>query len=85
VHFIKPGQRLKIPGRGAAVPSVAAGGGSADGRAGGKIAYAVKAGDTLYSIAKSHEMSLEEFLSLNGLEGATQIFPGQKLWVLPRD
>ena len=85
VHFIKPGQRLKIPGRGAAVPSAAAGGRSPDGCAEGKIAYSVKAGDTLYSIAKSHEMNLVEFLSLNGLEGAPKIFPGQQLWVLPRD
>ena len=85
VHFIKPGQRLKIPGRGTAVPSTAAGGRSPDGNAGGKIAYTVKAGDTLYSIAKRHEMNLEEFLILNGLEGAPKIFAGQQIWVLPRD
>jgi len=85
VHFIKPGQRLKIPGRGGTVPSSAAGGRSAEGNAGGKLAYTVKAGDTLYSIAKSHAMNLEEFLSLNGLEGAPKIFPGQQLWVLPLD
>ncbi len=85
VHFIKPGQRLKIPGRGGAVPSPAAGGRSADSDAGGRIAYTVRAGDTLYSIAKSHAMNLEEFLSLNRLEGAPRIFPGQKLWVLPRE
>jgi LysM repeat protein len=85
VHFIKPGQRLKIPGRGAAVPSAAANGGSGDESAGGKFAYTVKPGDTLYSIAKSHAMALEDFLSLNGLEDAPKIFPGQQLWVLPRD
>jgi membrane-bound lytic murein transglycosylase D len=85
VHFIKPGQRLKIPGRGAAVPSAAANGGSGDESAGGKFAYTVKPGDTLYGIAKSHAMALEDFLSLNGLEDAPKIFPGQQLWVLPRD
>jgi membrane-bound lytic murein transglycosylase D len=85
VHFIKPGQRLKIPGRGAAVSSSAAAGRSPDDKAEKKIAYTVKGGDTLYSIAKSHAMNLEEFLSLNGLEGAPKIFPGQQLWVLPRD
>lgn len=85
VHFIKPGQRLKIPGRGAAVSSSAAAGRSPDDKAEKKIAYTVKGGDTLYSIAKSHAMNLEEFLSLNGLEGALKIFPGQQLWVLPRD
>jgi membrane-bound lytic murein transglycosylase D len=85
VHFIKPGQRLKIPGRGGAVPSSAAAGRSPDSNVGGKIAYTVKAGDTLYSIAKNYAMNLEEFLSLNGIEGAPKIFPGQLLWVLPRD
>jgi membrane-bound lytic murein transglycosylase D len=85
VHFIKPGQRLKIPGRGAVVPSTAAGGGSQDSNAGGKVAYTVKAGDTLYSIAKNFAMNLEEFLSLNGLEGASKIFPGQQLLVLSRN
>jgi len=83
VHFIKPGQRLKIPGRGAAVPSSAAGGPSADRNAGAKIAYTVKAGDTPYSIARNHAMSLEAFLALNGIESPTKIFPGQQLWVLP--
>jgi membrane-bound lytic murein transglycosylase D len=85
VHFIKPGQRLKIPGRGAAVSSSAAAGRSPDDKTEKKIAYTVKGGDTLYGIAKSHAMNLEEFLSLNGLEGVPKIFPGQQLWVLPRD
>jgi LysM repeat protein len=49
------------------------------------VAYTVQAGDTLYKIAKSHAMNLEEFLRLNGLEGDPKIFPGQQVWVLPRD
>jgi membrane-bound lytic murein transglycosylase D len=85
VHFIKPGQRLKIPGRGGAVPSSAAANRSADVPTEGRVAYTVQAGDTLYSIAKSHAMNLEEFLRLNGLEGNPKIFPGQQFWVLSRD
>jgi membrane-bound lytic murein transglycosylase D len=85
VHFIKPGQRLKIPGRGAPVSSSAGSAPSAAGNNGAKIAYTVKAGDTPYSIARSHSMSLEEFLALNGIVNQAKIFPGQQLWVLPRD
>jgi membrane-bound lytic murein transglycosylase D len=85
VHFIKPGQRLKIPGRGGAVPAAAASGGRAETGAGQKVAYTVKAGDTPFGIAKSHAMRLEEFLSLNGLAGKARIFPGQQLWVWPKD
>lgn len=84
VHFIKPGQRLKIPGRGGAVASSAGGPHPGDNN-GGMVAYTVQAGDTLYKIAKSHAMNLEEFLRLNGLEGDPKIFPGQQVWVLPRD
>jgi membrane-bound lytic murein transglycosylase D len=85
VHFIKPGQRLKIPGRGGAVISSAGSEPPGAGNSGAKIAYTVKAGDTPYSIARGHAMSLEEFLALNGIESPARIFPGQQLWVLPRD
>jgi membrane-bound lytic murein transglycosylase D len=85
VHFIKPGQRLKIPGRGATVSSSGVAGTSGEGNAGGKIAYTVKPGDTLYSIARNHAMDLEEFLNLNTIDDAAKIFPGQLLWLLPRD
>jgi len=85
VHFIKPGQRLKIPGRGPAVSSSAGSGPSVGENDTARIAYTVKAGDTPYSIAKNHAMSLEEFLAMNGIASPAKIFPGQRLWVLPRD
>lgn len=85
VHFIKPGQRLKIPGRGGTVPTAAGNRGRAETGDQPKVAYTVKPGDTPFGIARSHAMNLKEFLSLNGLAGVTKIFPGQQLWVWPRD
>ena len=43
--------------------------------------YAVSKGDTPYSIASEHQMSLSEFLRLNNLTPRSTIFPGQKLLV----
>jgi N-acetylmuramoyl-L-alanine amidase len=41
--------------------------------------YTVKAGDTLYLIAKRHQISLNALLSLNRLSGAAALVPGQTL------
>ena len=48
--------------------------------------YTVVKGDTLYSIAKKHKITVKELKSLNGLEN-TNIFEGQVLFVkpLPKD
>jgi LysM repeat protein len=46
--------------------------------------YTVKEGDTLYSIARAHDLSLTRLRRLNELEGST-IYPGQKLRVQARD
>ncbi|MCP4665508.1 MAG: LysM peptidoglycan-binding domain-containing protein [Deltaproteobacteria bacterium] len=43
--------------------------------------YAVTKGDSPYSIASEHQMSLLEFLRLNHLTPRSTIFPGQKLLV----
>jgi membrane-bound lytic murein transglycosylase D len=47
-------------------------------------AYEVKPGDSPYSIAKQHNMNLEDFLRLNRLKPTSRIFPGQKLLVEDR-
>jgi len=47
-------------------------------------AYEVKQGDSPYSIAKQHNMKLENFLRLNRLKPTSRIFPGQKLLVEDR-
>jgi LysM repeat protein len=48
--------------------------------------YTVKKGDTLYSIARKHKITVAKLKSLNGLE-TNDIFIGQVLFVkpLPKD
>ena len=48
--------------------------------------YTVSKGDTLYSIAKKHKVTVAKLKSLNGLE-SNEIFVGQVLFVkpLPKD
>lgn len=43
--------------------------------------YQVKSGDSPFSIAKKHKMSLNRFLALNQLGKSSKIFPGQTLIV----
>ncbi|MDI6796270.1 MAG: LysM peptidoglycan-binding domain-containing protein [Desulfatibacillaceae bacterium] len=61
------GQTLKIPG----ARSVAS----------ASKTYVVKAGDNPYSIAQRHSMSLNRFLSINGFNRNSRIFPGQRVMV----
>jgi membrane-bound lytic murein transglycosylase D len=91
VNFIKPGQRLKIPGRGVAV--------SASRRprntvskpknpvslTGEKIPYTVREGDTPYSIAKKFAMNLDDFLALNSMTSDSKIYPGQEVLVVTKN
>jgi membrane-bound lytic murein transglycosylase D len=62
------GQTLKIP-RGRAVASASS------------KTYVVRAGDNPFSIAQRHNMSLDRFLSINGLNRNSRIFPGQRVMV----
>lgn len=41
--------------------------------------YAVKKGDTLYSIARSHNLSVDELLDLNELDRDHKLHPGERL------
>ena len=43
--------------------------------------YVVKQGDTLYGIAKSHDMELEELKLLNGKDDSTPLAIGEELIV----
>jgi len=54
------------------------------GRPKGATLYTVKSGDTPFEIATKFGMSLNYLLSLNGLSPRSKIYPGQKLWVVPR-
>src|SRR3954469_776023 len=44
--------------------------------------YAVKKGDTYYSIAKSHNLTVDELLELNELEVEYKLHPGERLRVI---
>ncbi len=46
------------------------------------VIYVVQPGDTLWQIAKTFAIPLEQVLSLNGLEEETPLYPGQKLLLL---
>ena len=47
----------------------------------GMQVYVVKAGDSPYGIAKHHNMSLNRFLSANGMTPRSTIYPGQTVYV----
>jgi membrane-bound lytic murein transglycosylase D len=66
---LRIGQVLKIPSRATTLTKIET------------RAYTVSKGDTPYSIASEHHMSLSEFLRLNNLTPRSTIFPGQKLLV----
>jgi LysM repeat protein len=65
-NFVWVGQRLRIPG--------SSGGGS--GTAG---VHVVRAGETLYSIARRYGSSVSAFVQANGLRNANVIYVGQRL------
>jgi membrane-bound lytic murein transglycosylase D len=46
--------------------------------------YRVKRGDSPYTIAQKHKMSLQQFLRINDLTPRSRIYPGQVLLVTPR-
>jgi len=45
------------------------------------VYYAVQKGDTLYSIAKAHRLTVDELRDLNDLSAHTKLHSGQKLRV----
>lgn len=63
------GQALKIPGKN--LPALSS--------TRNLNTYYVKRGDSPYTIAKRHQITLEKFLRLNHLSPRNKIFPGQKL------
>jgi membrane-bound lytic murein transglycosylase D len=59
------GQQLKIPAAGRTAPNV----------------YRVRRGDSPYTIARRHNMSLNQFLRANNLSRHSTIYPGQRVYV----
>jgi membrane-bound lytic murein transglycosylase D len=78
------GENLKIPAASAEIARVKPEG-AAKVRAEKKQAhlkkYLVKKNDSAFSIASSHNMPIDRFLSINNLSPGTKIFPGQKVFV----
>ena len=76
---IRAGQRLVVSSRG---PSAGGGGGgraTASSGNGRQITYTVRAGDTLYGIARLLQVTVRELLGWNGMAAGNSIRPGQKL------
>lgn len=48
------------------------------------VIYVVQKGDSLWSIAKKYNTTLEDILLLNDIENPDRIFPGQKLLILKK-
>jgi membrane-bound lytic murein transglycosylase D len=51
----------------------------------GAAVYSVVAGDTLFDIARKYGMELSTLLTINGLSSRSKIYPGQELWVIPKN
>jgi membrane-bound lytic murein transglycosylase D len=51
------------------------------GTGGGRSKYMVRRGDSPFSIAKRHNMSLKRFLKINSLNSRSKIYPGQVCYV----
>jgi lipoprotein-anchoring transpeptidase ErfK/SrfK len=54
-------------------------------QASGGIFYLVQAGDTLYSIAAAHGLSVDELADANGLAWNAWLYPGQQMFIPGRD
>jgi membrane-bound lytic murein transglycosylase D len=70
-----PGDKLKIKMVSAPLPSDI----PQKGRKGKEIIYVVKAGDTLWGVAKRYNITVSQIKTWNRLNGADQIRPADKL------
>lgn len=77
-HRIWPGQQIKVPGRNVSLVDLAnsSGGSSTTGKS--WKTYEVRAGDSLWRIAKTHGVSVGDIKSWNGLRSSS-LSRGQKL------
>ena len=84
---VKTGRTLIIyrntaaPSSGSSGRSSASKSSSSSSKGSGTRTYTVRKGDTLYGIAKKHNMSLNDLLKMNGLTAKSTIHAGKKLKV----
>jgi len=87
---IRPGERLWVgepPAASAPARAGTAHGGSGKGAAApadGAVEHRVRRGDTLTSIARIYDVSVQQVRNWNGIDGASVIYPGQVLVIRPR-
>ena len=75
-HLLYPGQQLKLPGVQEAPPPSEAEPGEA---ASPPETYTVRAGDTLFSIARKFDTDVSTLSALNGISNPAHIYVGQEL------
>jgi membrane-bound lytic murein transglycosylase D len=82
---LRTGQRLRLAGTAPTARATSTGGANVV-REGNQVTYTVRRGDTLYSIAKVLQVSIESLREWNSLGSSQVIRPGQKLvaFVTPR-
>lgn len=73
INLIRVGEVLVIPG--------ISGGGTTNPPPTANTQYTVKAGDTLYAIAKKYNLSVQQIVTANNIKNANLIFPGQVLTI----
>lgn len=74
INLLKPGQPLIIPGPEGPQPTPAPGT--------GQTIHVVQKGDTLFSIARKYDRTVQAIAAANGITNVHLIYPGQKL-VIP--
>jgi membrane-bound lytic murein transglycosylase D len=77
---LQPGQKLKLPADAMAEKPVR----QQEEARGKRVSYLVKAGDTLYSISRALQVTVEALRDWNKLGANDAIHPGQKLVAFPR-
>lgn len=78
-YIVRPGQQLAIPSPGGSAMQSSRS--ATPVRASSGSSYTVQRGDTLYSIARAHGVSVRELQSLNTLSDASQLAAGQTLQI----
>ncbi|PJG59630.1 TIGR02594 family protein [Aeromonas cavernicola] len=49
-----------------------------------KIQYTIKSGDSLWKVAKTFKTSVDSIVEANNIKDPTRIYPGTKIWILPK-
>ena len=73
---LRAGQKLVVASRGRSTSAASAAAVSSDGK---KVSYTVRRGDTLYSIARVLQVTVNELLGWNSMSARSIIKPGQRL------